>query len=242
MPPKRRITILLLFPLILFSVSACSARPPVTLMATSTPAPTDTATNTPTFTPTKTLTPSSTNTLLPTEIPAAKITPNPNLLKEFAGIYRKADHDSESSLEISRDSTFKLECHSKVNGVLESVSGVISYSDGLFLLPWTSYSNGQIFLTWPGANGEPSYSYQCFPQALIPIYWGERRYLFGTNANNDDGWFEAMVSYFCADVKNGKEPRNSTDDTNGSYFLRETDAKIKVAGAPMRPDGQLLCP
>jgi hypothetical protein len=241
MRPMRKITILFLFPLFLFSISACAARPPITLTATSTPVPTNTPLSTLTLTPSPF--PSPTKTLLPTEIPTATITPNPNLIKDFAGIYRKEqDNVYDCTLEIGRDSTFKLESHSKINGVLETVNGVISYSDGLFLLLWTSYTNGNTLFTWPEAHIEHAHGYQCFPEALIPIDWGERRYLFGTNEHNDDGFFETAVSFFCTDVKNGNEPRSSIDDIDGAYFLREIDAKIKVAGAPMRLDGQLLCP
>ena len=80
----------------------------------------------------------------------------------------------------------------------------------------------------------------CFPQALIPVYWGPRRYLFVVVVVNDVEIMAHVVSEFCENIKDGIEPRNRIGDD--FYFLRETDITAKVIGLPVRQDGGLLCP
>jgi len=97
-------------------------------------------------------------------------------------------------------------------------------------------------LTRIKADSTADSDYQCFPEALVPVYWGERRYLFMTNNSNDDGVFNSVVSFFCSNLRNSLEPQNSIDDIYGQYFLRETDIAKKVSGFPVLMDHQLLCP
>jgi hypothetical protein len=63
---------------------------------------------------------------------------------------------------------------------------------------------------------------------LIPIAWGNRRYLIGAGKTKD----------FCNTVNSGGEPRTSG---HGLYLLRRGDEKQSPTGRPRGPEGVLPC-
>jgi hypothetical protein len=65
-------------------------------------------------------------------------------------------------------------------------------------------------------------------QDLIPIAWGDRRYLIGAGKTKD----------FCNTVNSGAEPRTSA---HGLYLLRRGDETKPATGRPQGPDGVLPC-
>jgi hypothetical protein len=67
------------------------------------------------------------------------------------------------------------------------------------------------------------------PHNLIPVKWGDRRYLVA-----NDG-----VSDFCKWVDEGWEPR---DHIFGMFYLRINDWEIPAKGQPISPQGELICP
>ncbi len=67
------------------------------------------------------------------------------------------------------------------------------------------------------------------PTVLIPVRWGERRYLI----------YAEELSEFCKSIENGVEPRNKS---NGDFHMKELNWEIPVDGQPISPNGQEICP
>jgi hypothetical protein len=71
--------------------------------------------------------------------------------------------------------------------------------------------------------------FDCIADALIPVDWGDRKYLISPDELID----------FCNDVNAGREPRRSEyGERHGRYgmsFLRLGDGEKKVVGQPMVP-------
>jgi len=59
---------------------------------------------------------------------------------------------------------------------------------------------------------------------LVPVRWGERRYLVPSDA----------VAEFCNEINSGGEPRTHA---HGRFLLRDKDWEKKVEGAPKLPEG-----
>jgi hypothetical protein len=188
----------------------------------------------PTLTPKPTLvkTPTTTATLTIRQLlaytPQIIFTPDPTLIQDFAGTYSFIDNnDAPCKLDINSDGTFSIGYF--FHGMWDAhLDGNIFFADGRFIL------------ISPKRDEDLSPFY-CFPQALIPVFWGDRRYLFIVTFIEDESFSASDVTYFCEDIKTGKEPQNSISVHDKFYFLRETDTTAKVTGLPARQDGQLLC-
>jgi len=221
--------IILPLTLILVACGTIPAQVPTENLASfASPHPSLTFTPKPSLTKTPTLTTTPTSTLAPiAPIPTlpALLTPEPALIQDFTGIYFLNDQSGAvCKFEIKRDATFTIDFVFVPTGMGETVDGTIFFADG------------QFFLISPKENQIPLF---CFPRALVPVYWGERRYLFINVYIDDDEILAFEISYFCENVKNGKEPNA---DIEQYYFWRKTDIPVKATGSPMYQDNQLLCP
>ena len=164
-----------------------------------------------------------------TYTPPVLFTPEPALIQDFVGTYQFVDkQESTCKLEIKSDATFFIEY------VFVHVGWFTNLEGSLF------FANGRFFLIPSKQSNEVSPLY-CFPQALIPVYWGDRRYLFDVTYINHEEISSYFISDFCDDIKTGKEPKNDISIRDNYYFLRERDISAKVSGFPLRQDGQLLC-
>jgi hypothetical protein len=67
------------------------------------------------------------------------------------------------------------------------------------------------------------------PRSLIPVEWGQRKYLIPAEEITD----------FCYEVKQGWEPRTFSA---GSFYLREEDWDKPARGVPVSRQGDRLCP
>lgn len=81
-------------------------------------------------------------------------------------------------------------------------------------------TNGHLRLSFTFTN-QPQ-GFQGILGELIPISWGPRHYLVGTNE----------MAHFCNQVNAGREPR---DDAHGLCLLRRGDEKKKAEGLPTIP-------
>lgn len=191
------------------------------------PSPSLTLTPKPTFVKTPTLTATLTIRQLLEYTPQVFFTPDPVLIQDFAGKYSFIDmNDAPCELEIRSDATFSI---GYFYGLWDShLDGIIFFADGRFIL------------ISPERDEDLSPFY-CFPQALIPVFWGDRRYLFIVTFIKDENFSKRDITDFCENIKTGEEPKNSISVHSSFYFLRETDIPFVVSGFPVRQDGQLLC-
>jgi hypothetical protein len=219
--------------LILVACALTPAQVPTQMIeATNThPSPSVTLTPKPTLVKTPTPTPTLTISQLLTYTPPVLFTPDPTLIQDFVGTYRFIDTNaSPCTLEIKRDASFSTEYDFMLDTRWsKNLDGTIFFADGRFFLISSKQDD------YLG----PMY---CFPQALIPVYWGQRRYLFDVTFISHEEFSAHFISDFCDDIKTGKEPKNDISSGDNFYFLRETDATAKVSGLPIQQDGHLLCP
>jgi hypothetical protein len=216
--------------LILVSCASIPGQLPTQSIELTSPAPSLSLTLTPKPTLVKTPTPTATLTHLQllTYTPRVFSTPDPALIQDFVGTYSFIDNnDAPCNLDIKSDATFSIGYF--YHGMWDShLDGTIFFADGRFILISSE-------------RDEDLSPFYCFPQALIPVFWGDRRYLFVVTFIDDESFSASYITYFCEDIKTGKEPQNSISVHHKFYFLRETDTNIKVTGSPVRQDGQLLC-
>ncbi|MFT3890704.1 MAG: hypothetical protein QM730_03650 [Anaerolineales bacterium] len=195
----------------------------------SLPSPSRTFTPEPTLVDTATPTPTLTVSQMLTYTPPVLFTPDPALIQNFVGTYQFIDTNaSPCTLEIKNDATFSIEY------IFTPVGWFMNFGGNLF------FANGRFFLI-PSKQSKEASPLYCFPQALIPVYWGERRYLFPVPYITHEEFSSDFISDFCDGIKTGKEPKNDISTGDNYYFLRERDVSAKVSGFPLRQDGQLLC-
>ncbi len=137
------------------------------------------------------------------------------LITEFEGTYYMGDGLGVScAFRVNPDATFTIVWGTDI-GFREEYAGSISVENMQFVLT---------------PNKDMDDFVLCFYPTLIPLYWGARRYLLP---------IDELSHYFCQEVKDGDEPRNSPF---GYPYLRGTDLNISVLGGPRRVNGQLYCP
>jgi hypothetical protein len=135
-----------------------------------------------------------------TETPA----PSPILWsKGFAGDYVSADKMAEARLTIGPDNAYTF--------VRTEASGSQQRNEGLIVLEGNSLRLGP---TAPASR------------ALLPVLWGERRYLVEASA----------LARFCA--PDSGEPRTTRE---GYFYLRDGNWLLPALGAPVLLDGTPAC-
>jgi hypothetical protein len=140
---------------------------------------------------------------------------NSNLITEFEGNYYMGDGLGLSCVfSINPDATFII-IWSTDTGHTEEYQGSISVENMQFLLT---------------PNKKMEKFPPCFYRTMIPLNWGDRRYLLP-----DD----EFSKHFCEYIKSGEEPRNQWF---GYPYLYTPDITILVPGYPTKPNGQLQCP
>lgn len=144
-----------------------------------------------------------------------------DLIKEFEGNYYMGDGLGLSCVfRINADATFTL-VSATDSGYREDYEGSISVENMRFVLT---------------PNKKVAELELCFHPTVIPINWGERKYLL---PDDDDEFSKFIASNFCEEIKSGDEPR---DSYLGSSYLRSSDIHSSVRGLPTKPNGQLQCP
>jgi hypothetical protein len=135
--------------------------------------------------------------------------PTEKALQEFSGEYYMASFWSWH-LSIKSDKTFSLEIFTDTGSHLQ-YTGDVSVEGNRF----------QIIMSDSNSNK---------PSELVPIRWGQRKYIIDVDT----------VSDFCNDIEQGWEPRD--DMIGGPYYLRDGDWDRFVIWRPIQLDGHLLCP
>lgn len=134
------------------------------------------------------------------------------LFREFAGKYYLGDGlGMNCHVVVEHAGRFRFYWYTD-SGVYQEHQGDIAIHDSVFIL------------TLDFGSGNPPF---CFSERLVPVSWGERKYLIHP------------VSSFCEQVINALEPR---DMPFGTTYLRITDVDMEILGDPMRADGQPQCP
>jgi hypothetical protein len=121
----------------------------------------------------------------------------------FAGDYVSADETAEARLTIRPDNGYSF--------VRTERSGSQQRNEGLFFLQGNSLRLGAAPASW----------------ALLPVSWGERRYLVEANA----------LGRFC--TPESGEPRTTRE---GYFYLRDGDWARPAEGVPTLLDGTPGCP
>ena len=213
-------------------LAGCGAVTPIVPTPTASLIPTQTLK--PTITSSPTMTPSplppemATSTAF--EVVKANVcpttTPNPSaenmntlsdsqILREFAGIYSFNAGLYGMTLVLNCDGTFVF--------AASTDSPPVGYRAGTTLV-----HAGQIQFKYE-TNTSTSFNW-----ALIPVRWGQRKYLIWTD----------KVMDFCQDIKSKDsyfyEPRDK--EASGNYLLRNGDEKMEAAGFPLLPSGERICP
>src|SRR5438128_6024543 len=127
---------------------------------------------------------------------------------EWAGEYYAGDGlGVNTSLSIAPKSGFVFEWHGCLGLYDRNYGAVVS-------------TNNRLRLSFTFENQQKGF--QGIAPELIPVRWGDRRYLVPA----DD------VVGFCNRVNDGSEPR---DGAHGFFLLRKDDEKKQVAGSPKVP-------
>jgi hypothetical protein len=138
--------------------------------------------------------------------------------KEFVGEYYEGDGLINCLLTLNEDNTFHFYGKGDIGNAVEIY--------GTYRI-----NNGEIVMIHDRDNREGI----CIYNKLIPVMWGERRYLL---PSEDSILGPLKHNFLCDAYKKDLEPR---DRIYGMTYLRRKDINIQVNGGPTYVDGSPFC-